>query len=220
MPDIKRKQGYATGKEVSGYQLYYLDIWNTWDDLALYKSLFRRPSEDNITLRSRILAAKNYNSTKQGLVNWLSDSFGADKYKVADKTIYFSTYSPLSYMQYNKLKDKNELYYPPRVIVDGVNTITFPVDKPLDLEGTTVEKWDNGTKLYMYNNEKTEVYKNGATWILWKNIDQAYFQVWETNVVPEKLILKYQYMIDGELFVIEESAKKLIRDEDGNIVEK
>lgn len=215
MPDIKRKQGYqVSGVTISGYQVYHLNTWNQWDDLALYKSLFRRPNENNIVLRRRIIAAKNYNSTKQGLINWFSDSFDVTTYKVADKKIYLSSYSPLSYMAYNKLKNKTADYYRPRVIIDDVEVI-FPEDK-IPLDGSTVEVPGQ----YKYNSEKTEVYKNGITWILWKNIDQTYFSIWETNNVPNELKLKYQYIVDDELFEIEESFTKLTRNEDGEIVEE
>ena len=153
MVDVKRKQGYViTGKSVSGHQIYRLDLWNNWDDLALYKSIYRRPNESNITLRSRILAAVNYNSTKQGLINWLSDSLDVDKYNATAKRIFISTYSPLSYMAYNKLTDKSEEYYPPRVI-EGTTEIIFPEDKiPADRSTVT----DPG--VHIYNYEKTVIY--------------------------------------------------------------
>lgn len=227
MQDIKRKQGYqVVGSLISGYQVYHVNVWNTWDDLALYKSLIRRPNEDNVTLRKRIIAAKDYNSTKQGLVNWLSDSFDLDKYKVSDKTSYFSTYPPLSYMAYSKLQAPSEPYYAPRVIVDD-EEIVFPKDE-VPLDGSTVEGIVEG-RSYIYNYERTEVHTivimilNGppsVVWKLWKNVNQTYHTIWETNTVPDELELSYQYVIDGELYTIEESAKKLTRDDDGNIVDE
>ena len=216
MVDIKRKQGYEVpGRYVSGYQLNYVNVWNAWDDLALYKSLYRKPNESNIVLRGRILAAKNYNSTKQGLINWLSDSFETTKYTVSDKKIYYSTYAPLSYMQYNKLKNKTQEYYAPRVIINLDNEIIFPEDK-LPISGETIEVVGE----YMYNAEKTVVYSSGISWTLWKGIDQSYFPIWETNEVPVDLKLRYQYLLDDELYIIEESPKGLTRDSDGNITEE
>lgn len=215
MVDVKRKQGYEiTGKIISGYQLYRLDLWNNWDDLALHKSLHRKPNEDNIIFRGRILAAVNYNSTKQGLINWASDSFDASKYNVDGKKIFTSVYSPLSYMAYNKLTNKSEEYYPPRIII-GTTEIIFPEDK-IPVDKSSIELPGQ----YMYNYEKTLVYNGSETWTLWKNVDQTYFPIWESSVAPSELKLRYQLVLDDELFIIEESAKGLTRDDDGNIMEE
>ena len=42
----------------------------------------------------------------------------------------------------------------------------------------------------------------------------------ESSVAPSELKLKYQVVLDGEFFIIEESAKGLTRDADGNITEE
>ena len=232
--DIKRVNGYDTGVKIgtdtnpTKYSIFRLDTWNNWDDLALYKSLYRLPTETNIELRDRIISSVDYNSTVQGLVNWLSDSFGVDKYIVDSKLIYTSTNQPLSFMQYSRLDDQTEDYYPPRVVISNETEteleIIFPEDRlrvqddPLvsyvSLSGTT----DAGDT-YVYDNQSTIITHDGITWTLWKNLDQSYSVLWGTNTPISYVKLKYQCMIDGELCIVEESAYDLVRDENGNVIE-
>lgn len=213
MVEIKEIKAYdVPGVYISGYQLKRMNLWNNFDDLALYKSLVRIPNESNLSLRSRLLKAKDYNSTKQGLVNWISDSLNIEKYTVKDKRIYVSTYIPLSFMAYNRLTNPEEVYYSPRIISNGVE-IVFPIDKMditggIDIPGS-----------YMYNTEKTVVYDGSASWTLWKNVDQTYMTLWETNTTPPlEIKLKYQYIIDDRMYIIEESPKTYTRDIDNNII--
>ncbi len=222
---ISRIGDVVVGAYVGNYTVYKVDIWNSWDELGLIKGITRRPNENNLVFRNRIVIAKNYNASKQGMINWLSDSFDADKYIVRDKKIYTSINPPLSYMQYNKLTDKDEEYFPPEVIADSM-TYRFPIDD-LDLSDTPVEfdGYDGlGNPLkYTYSFEKTVIWDitKTKTWTLWKDINQAYFPLWEGSNVPNELILRYQAIDDdGNFFIIEESVKRLTRNAQGNIVEE
>ena len=221
----KDRLGYVIpGAYISNYPIYKTNIWNNWDDHALIKSLSRRPNEDNIIFRNRIINAKDYNSTRQGIINWLSDSFDLSKYNINDKKIFNSIHLPMSYMQYNKLVNKTDDYFPPEVIADGI-TFKFPVDD-LNLSSDVVEfegvDESNYPLKYYYSYEKTVIYNTTflKSWTLWKNIDQSYFTIFEGNYAPVKIKLRYQTLINGELFIIEELATKLTRDEKGDIVEE
>jgi len=221
----KDRLGYVIpGAYISNYPIYKTNIWNNWDDHALIKSLSRRPNEDNIIFRNRIINAKDYNSTRQGIINWLSDSFDLSKYNINDKKIFNSIHLPMSYMQYNKLVNKTDDYFPPEVIADGI-TFKFPVDD-LNLSSDVVEfegvDESNYPLKYYYSYEKTVIYNTTflKSWTLWKNIDQSYFTIFEGNYAPVEIKLRYQTLIDDELFTIEESALKLTRNENGEIVEE
>ena len=213
---IDTKLGEAfLGTAIFGpYVLYQTPIWNSWDDLALYKSLSRRPEETNQVFRTRILAAKDYNSTKQGLVNYICDSLDLTKNAVTEKRVFSSLNTPLSYTQYLKVVTDDTAYVPPQAIVDGV-TFTFPSDE-IDIYTTSVE-FDGCDELsnplkFTYNYEKTVIYDTTKlkTWTIWKNIDQAYFPYWEANYTPDtSIVLKYQTVIDGELRIIEESSEEI-----------
>jgi len=221
----KDRLGYVIpGAYISNYPIYKTNIWNNWDDHALIKSLSRRPNEDNIIFRNRIINAKDYNSTRQGIINWLSDSFDLSKYNINDKKIFNSIHLPMSYMQYNKLVNKTDDYFPPEVIADGI-TFKFPLDDlnlSSDVVGFEGIDDDNNPYKYYYSYEKTVIYDITFTkkWTLWKNIDQSYFTIFEGNYAPVEIKLRYQTLIDDELFTIEESALKLTRNENGEIVEE
>lgn len=224
---IGRVGNIVAGANVSNYTIYKVDIWNSWDELGLMKGLYRRPNESNIVYRSRIVDAVAYNASRQGLTNYLSKSMDLETFNVNNKFVYLSVNAPLSYIQYNKITDPTEDYFPPQVIVDGV-TFQFPMDD-LNLSGSTVEfdglDGDGNPWKYTYDFEKTVIYEPietpTTTWTLWKNIDQSYLTIWETNSVPAEIKFKYQMVnTDGNLVIIEESSKRYTRDENGDIVEE
>jgi hypothetical protein len=211
------------GSIFGNYVLRRFELWNSWDDIALIKGIYRRPNESNIVFRSRFLSAHDYDSTKQGMINWLCDSFDIDKFTVVDKTIFYSKYTPLSYVSYLKL-DSDETYLPPQVIADDI-TYTFPQDEynigdvPIEFDG-----FDSTGEDYKYycSNERTDIYDTTKLkkFTLWKDVDQSYFPIWESNFAPATIKLIYQTVIDGELFAIEESCIRYTRDDQGNIVEE
>ena len=215
--------GHLTpGSKAGNYTLQRMDLWNAWDDLALIKGLIRRPNESNLLFRQRILLARNYGAAPQQLANWLCDSFDLTRYIMVGRRIFFSAHVPLSYIQYLTLADPTVAYMAPQVVADGT-AFQFPVDD-IDVarEPVAVDAFDgDGNVLkYAYSYEKTEIYAadRATKWTLWKNIDQSYFPIWESSAVPAEFLLRYQTVIDGTLFTIEESAKGLTRDENGNII--
>jgi len=215
---------FLIASRFGNFTIYKMDVWNAWDDLALFKGLYRRPNEDNITFRNRIISAVNYNASHKGMMDWLCDSLDVTRFEVQDKKIFFSKYAPLSYIQYLKIPEPTVAYFSPEVVIGGV-TYKFPNDHtdisltPIEFDG--YDEYGIGLK-YSYSYEKTVIYDVTKTksWTLWKNIDQSYFPIWEGNEAPADIKLRYQVVIDDELFIIEESSKRLTRDVLGNIIEE
>lgn len=173
-------------------------IWNVFDNFGLLVGIERKPNESNLDYHIRLIAEKKYNSTKQGIVNWLSDSFAADKYNVDSKYIFYSLFPPLTEHSYNKIKDPEIDYYAPRVIADGIEYI---------ITAGNDEEVDTGTV-------------GSISWNLYKNSDYSWNSIWITDSSPTDIILRYQiYDEGGDLKVIEEKPKRLTWDS-GIVVEE
>ena len=73
-------------------------IFNTWDDHAAKVGYSRLPNESNKEILERLnnLALYKEDTTKQGLVNAISNLLGYDQYNVTNKKIFFLTYKPHS----------------------------------------------------------------------------------------------------------------------------
>lgn len=163
-----------------------LRIWNQFDEFGLLSGLDRIPKESNSDFRNRITGHEPYNSTEQGLVNWLSDSLLTVTHNVQAKIIFKSLREPLSNAQYQRLEDKTEGYFAPRVIIGATTWIISASD----------------------NDKKDEVTNAGITWTLWKQPDGIYDRIWTTDIAPTSDIeLQYQWLSDeGDLFIIRELA--------------
>lgn len=200
---LGRKLGYLSiGSKNLPYPMYSMNIWNSLDDLALYKSLERREDEDNITFRARIIKAGPYNCSIQGLTNYLTDSFDLNKFYNKEKTIFFSTFKPLSYLEYIKLNDITEEYIGPEVIADGIS-YKLPYE-PITLnEFYKAEINDNIKVTYTYVQKTSE----DITWTLWKNLDQTFSNMFQCSKAPVNSVkLRYQYLNEyNQLEYIEES---------------
>lgn len=199
-----------TGNTIGNYNIYKSNRWNAFDDIGLFKNLTRRNNETNKEFRTRILKASGYNSTKQGVLNYLSDVLDLNRITSYNKKIFYSVYIPLSYGIYKKLIDPDESYIPPIVIVDG-DTYSFPLETS-DINNSVIEfdgfdESGNPVK-YSYSYEKTVIYDStGTKYItLWKNIDQTYLPIFEFSFTPQSsIIFKYQYLnSDNEIKYIEE----------------
>ena len=71
-------------------------VFNTWDDHAAKVGYSRLPNETNREILERLTNLSLYkeDTTKQGLVNAISNLLGYDQYNVTNKKIYFLTYKP------------------------------------------------------------------------------------------------------------------------------
>jgi len=174
----------------------YFHHWNQFDEMGLLVGLKRIPRESNIDFRSRIINREKYNSTKQGLINFISQQLYMDSYNVTEKKSFSVQNAPLSRYQYDQIIDPDEEYFAPQVITEA-GTFTFD---PSDDE------------------EKIEISIGDITWYLWKNIDYTYSRLFTTNSAPSSVVIKYQVYINSDLYVIEESNVIYSRDEDGNII--
>ena len=183
--------------------LQHTNIWNFWDEFGLYKGIDRKPLETNMSLRRRILDKTEHDSTLQGILNFLSSAIEVTNYTNYDKFVYYSVQEPLSYETYMKIVNKDEDFFAPEVEVNGV-IYKMPATQadPDDLNNTYV---------------KSVAYP----WTLWKNQTTfGYLPIWQTEIIPDSIILRYQIYENNEFFIVEESAKKLTRDINGNIVEE
>ena len=163
-----------------------LRIWNQFDEFGLLSGLDRIPKESNSDFRNRTIGHAPYNSTEQGLVNWLSDALLTTTHNTQAKTIFKSLREPLSNADYQRLEDKTEDFFPPRVII-GATTWIIPASD---------------------NAQKDEVENSGITWILWKQPDGIYDRIWTTDIAPTTDVeLQYQWKSDdGRLYIIKEKA--------------
>ena len=213
------------GAYFDGYQIYNATLWNPIDELGLVKNIYRRPNESNIVFRNRIVNTKECNSSKQGLINSICSALDLTKFTVNDKTIYYTNNQPLSYFEYNKLPQSIKSQYeykPPQIIIDNYIVIELPIDQ---LDANETSKTIEGE--FSYDYEKTRVYYQPditkevyITWTLWKNMDQSYSRIWQTDAVPNKVRFRYQYLIDNELLIIEETPYLYAINESDNTIEE
>ncbi len=175
-----------------------LRIWNQFDEFGLVSGLDRIPKESNSDFRNRIIGHEPYNSTEQGLVNWLSDSLLTATHNTQAKVIFSSLREPLSSAEYQRLEDKTEAYFAPRVIIGSTTWIIPATD----------------------NDQKDEVENIGITWTLWKQLDGFYDRIWTTDIAPTTDIeLQYQWKsADGTLYIVRELAS-ILTWENAEIVE-
>ncbi len=175
-----------------------LRIWNQFDEFGLLSGLDRIPKETNSDFRNRIVDHEPYNATTQGLVNWLSDALLNVTYNAEAKIIFTSLRQPLSFAEYQRLEDKTENFFAPRVIIGATTWIFSPSD----------------------DGQKDEVINNSITWTLWKQPDGVYDQIWTTDIAPtEDVEIQYQWKADdGRLYIVRELAT-IITWDDGNITE-
>ena len=174
-------------------------IWNQFDEMALLAGLDRIPGETNEQLRRRILNHKKYDSTDQGLLNYISEALLTTSYNVIRKKEFFSQRQPLSFSQYQAISEPSADYYSPRVTVGGTTWILAP---------TSSEQTDSVTS-------------DGITWSLWKQPDGSYDRIWTTDIVPTgDVSLKYQWQDDGGLLHHVHESSKILTWVDGTIVEE
>ena len=204
------------GEDISGAPVYTTTIWNSWDDIGLLKGLNRKPNENNIDLRNRIVNTVNFNTTKQGLINSISNNLHVDEYNVLDKKIFFTQEAPLSYRAYKEFTNKTQPYQPP-IIIDGDLTFKFPIE--VDYEGSFDGFDDTIPWKYKYDFEKITVSNGDKQWTLWKDPGQNFYSIWEANYAPLELKFIYQVVSNDALVILEVSPKKLSRDIEGNITE-
>lgn len=175
-------------------------IWNQYDEIGLLAGISRIPGESNVAYRDRILNHRPYNSTKQGLSNFISNSMLQPSVNITERMVFTSLRTPLSYSKYQTLQDVTEDYYRPRIIIGSDTWIIVPSDDDESDISNTI---------------------NGVVWQLWKQPDGTYDQIWTTNTVPTSDIeLKYQWRDPDstKLYTIRETATLLSWDE-GEIVE-
>lgn len=185
-----------------------LKIFNFFDELGLPFGIERFDDETNIELRKRIVERNVTNATSQGLLDSIVGIFNVTTKPVSDKKIFFSQYVPLSKAVYSLNYDINTYQEP--IIKDGDDTYTIITSDLPDEEENYGEK-------YIDPKDVTNTI-NTKYWTLYKNIDGNYFPTWEASYAPGDVVLIYQTIIDNEVVLIEESAKKLTW-EDGVIKE-
>lgn len=71
-------------------------IWNLWDEHAAILGLSRLPGETNSAMKTRIQNLGKYkeDSTRQGLINSLSSTFGYSQYNVLTRRVFILTHIP------------------------------------------------------------------------------------------------------------------------------
>jgi hypothetical protein len=175
-------------------------IWNQFDEMGLMVSVPRVPGEGNSTYRYRLLNHDPYNSTKQGIANFISSLLLQPAVNLTDRLAFTSLRVPLSYSKYRSLLNVEDDYYQPRVIIGADTWIIEPSDDDQKDVSNTI---------------------NGVTWTLWKQPDGAYDQIWTTNVAPtENIEFRYQWNIEESStpYVVRERPT-LLSWEDGEVVE-
>lgn len=175
-------------------------IWNAYDEIGLLAGITRIPGESNVAYRDRILNHYPYNSTRQGLANFITNSLLLPAVNITERVVFSSLRIPLSYSKYQMLEDPKDDYYQPRIII-GSNTwlISTSDDDQKDISNTI----------------------NGVTWSLWKQPDGSYDQIWTTSSAPtENIELRYQWEDPDsrKLYIVRETAT-LLSWSDGEIVE-
>lgn len=211
----------SPGSFISSIRQHWVPVWNAWDDIGLIKGMLRRPHESNITFRDRLIAAVDYTAHVDGIARCVADSCDLTAMQITGKRIFTSKYIPLSYAAYMQLATPEDEYVSPSVVV-GDETFIFPLDeggmsRPADFSGVD----DDGALIaYGYSAEKVYI-ENSLTnrWTLWKNNDQTFLQIWEASYFPADIELHYQTVIDGVLYMVEESPKKYARNTAGEIIE-
>jgi len=189
-------------------QMVEKQIWNAWDEMAVYKSLTRRPHEHNLKLRLRTLAAKEYGTNIQGMINALSDAFDADKYVVSDKKFYYLVNIPLSPDAYEKINIKNKPEYEPVVVtytIDSVDTVLTFTDETGNANDTT------------NNLVKSVVADSFTSFTLWRNFNGEFERFIEVSVVPDSFSVEYSYVENGVVIRILEQHTRLARAATGEI---
>jgi hypothetical protein len=179
-------------------EIYTEQIWNQFDEFGLIAGVERLPGESNIDFRHRIINSKNYDSTKQGLINYISESLLTYSYNVLEKKEFFSKRTPLSLSEYQKIKEPSLDYYNPTVTSSSETWV---------IEPSSSEQVDTCTV-------------GDITWSLWKQPDGVYDRIWTVTSSPqEDIVLSYMWKDEeGNLHIIEESSK-ILTWENNSIVE-
>lgn len=216
--------GIGTNKGI--FKLKTTSRWNGLDELALYKSLERKPNESNIHFRNRLKNLEVCNSSTQGMINALTNAFDLEHKKVIEKKVFISTYKPISPIEYDKLIDPEYEYIAPKVIADDIEYQFIIEPKSInDITTSYLEGYDennNAIKLG-YDFEKVYVYKKNTfdiCWTIWKNIDQSYTKIFQCSSAPTTSVtLSYMALNEvGKLIYVEESSTRLSRNEDDEII--
>lgn len=162
-------------------------IWNQFDEFGLLVGIPRIPGQTNASYRRRLIDHEPYDSTIQGLTNFLSDSLLVSTGNLQGKLAFASIRQPLSLAKYQELMGTSDGYYAPRVVV-GANTWTA-------VPGALVDRDVTNTI-------------SGTTWTLWKQPDGSYDRIWTVNVEQEENIeLLYSWVNRaGEVVKIRETA--------------
>ena len=168
------------------------------DEQGLLVGIRRIPGETNQEFRQRLLGRPRYDSTKQGLINWISNGLLQADYNVLAPTVFSSLRDPLSSAEYQLIEDPAVDYYSPRGII----------------EGTT---W---TIIATSDTEKDEITVDGITWTLWKQPDGSYDQIWTTTSAPtENVEIRYLWRDPGDQLYVVRETPTLLSWVDGNIEE-
>jgi hypothetical protein len=175
-------------------------IWNQYDEIGLIAGVSRVPGETNVAYRERLLSHEPYNSTKQGLSNFILNSLLQPAVNITERLIFTSLRVPLSWSKYQTIQDPSDDYYAPRIII-GTNTwiIESSDDDQKDISNVA----------------------DSITWTLWKQPDGTYDQIWSSSQAPVANIeLRYQWQDPDstKLYIIRETATMLTWEE-GEIVE-
>jgi hypothetical protein len=150
----------------------YERVWNQYDEMGLLVGIPRIPGEGNATYRYRLLNHSQFDSTKQGLSDYISSSLLQREVNVTERLVFTSLRVPLSYFIYKTI-GSTDSYISPSIII-GANT-------------WTIEASDDDQK------DVSNII-NGVYWSLWKQPDGSYDQIWTTNVAPiGNMELKYQW---------------------------
>ena len=167
-------------------------LWNAFDEKALLVGLERKPGETNVELRNRVVNRIDGSNTKDGLADWTLDLFdyqvtypdGMEK-DVTENHIFYSKYTPLSKHRYDQIRKPDVAYEYP-VIYD------FEEDAEYVLEYTDALK-DSSVDL---------------KWLLYKNANLSYSQIWSNTYITKEVELRYQTLINDEIFNIVESPRR------------
>lgn len=149
--------------------LYVNNIYNQYDSLAIHKAIERLPEENNLAFRERIINSKNHNSSKQGLLNTITNFLSLPDIILTDKTLFNLVNIPLSYFDFIKLDIKDIEYESPIIEVDGVQ-FDFIQKYSENFEKYHFEGFkDNEEVIYDDTYQYTSCTKNGRTVTIWKN---------------------------------------------------
>lgn len=176
-------------------------LWNRFDEFALLVGLERKQNESNISLHNRIVNNIRGDSTKHGLVGWLNNIFDVPEgveTEVFEKRVFFSRGQPLSFTRYKGM---------PRPGVDYM----YPIVKDYSGPGETVHfTYSGDTEIedfggYDYLYQTYPEYDEEKYWVLYKNVDGTYSNIWVASYPVLDVDLEYQTVIDDEVYNVLES---------------